>query len=514
GLNPYAQHSLSVTRTLFRGNSALVGAGAMEMCGNSSLSLSASTLSANTSGSASGAVAYVQGSAVGLGTVNFSYVTAAEQVGHVLALSGLSGITLTGSLLAAFDTTGATEICFNPNSPAVGFQTMSSPTGSFNAFTDDGSCNSLMLNPGNNVLIPVGTTLQSVVVPIRGPADYYPASSTGAPFGLTDYYLPKVVAGSPVLDVGQNIGSCGGNDQRNLDRRSGTACDIGAVERLQVTARDDAGESVVDTDRLAIVDVLANDSYGEDDINGPYMFAANTAANPAVVLLDDAGGRCSWKLSDDPLYPGKLVVQNLDSNGLPNGAVTTDASPIICTYQVTDSKPETSTTTATVKVQIRNQAPNALNDSVLRPVGQSEVVFNPLDNDNDKGDGKFGLVLNADKTYGPAVDWATFYPIEIVQQPSLGKVFGSSSGLCPGSSTDPRICLNPPLRYVADNNLSPFSDTFTYHVFDADGQASGAATVTVYTDAPDPDHGGGAGSLDWLTGAALGLLGLRRVRRL
>ena len=127
----------------------------------------------------------------------------------------------------------------------------------------------------------------------------------------------------------------------------------------------------------------------------------------------------------------------------------------------------------------------------LRPVGQQSVTFNPLDNDNDKGDGKFGLVLNPDGSYGPAVDWATFYPVEIVDQPSLGKIYGASSGLCPGSAAVPKICVNPPLRYVADNNMSPFTDTFSYHVYDQDGQTSNSATVSIYTNAPDPDHGGG-----------------------
>lgn len=529
GLNPYAQHTVTVSRSLFRGNSSTAGAGAIEFCGNAVGTVTASTFSANSSAAGSGTLAYVQGSAVGLGVIYLNYITAVEQVGHVIAANGLAALNITGSLLSAFQTPGATSVCFNPDA-AVEWAS-SNPAGSYNAYDNDGSCTALMVS--NNVLIPVLTPLTDVLVPIRTRADYYPASATGAPFGLTDYYLPKVVGGSPILDRAQDIGSRISNDQRNVQRRSGAACDIGAIERLQITARDDVADSAADTDRLGVVDVLANDSFGEDDTTGPYKFAANTPDNPAttstnelspsVVLVDDDGGRCTWKLSDDADHPGMMVVQSLDTNGDPDGALTSDAAPITCTYRVVDTN-STSSMVGTVKVQIKNQAPNAVNDSYLRPVGAADVVFNPLDNDDDKGDGKFGLVRhvtpNADPllpptvVYGPEVDWATFYPIEIVEQPSLGKVYGASSGLCPGSASVPKICLNPPLRYVADNNLSPFTDTFTYHVYDADGQNSGNATVSIRTDAPDPDHGGGAGSLDWLAGLALGLLGLRRFRRL
>ncbi|HEX4869296.1 MAG TPA: CSLREA domain-containing protein [Moraxellaceae bacterium] len=535
GLNPYALHNVTASRSLFRGNSASAGAGAIEFCGNTVGTITASTFSANSSAPSSGALAYVQGSAVGLGVLYLNYITAVEQVGHIIAANGLSALNITGSLLSAFQTPGATSVCFNPDA-AVEWAA-SNPAGSYNAYDNDGSCSALMVS--NNVLIPLLTPLTDVLVPIRTRADYYPASATGAPFGLTDYYLPKVAVGSPILDRAQEIGSCLSIDQRGVQRRSGTACDIGAIERLQITARDDVADSTLDTDRQGIVDVLANDSFGEDDTTGPYKFAANTPDDPAttpanelspsVVLVDDAGGRCSWKLSDDADYPGMMVVENKELTPTPaeppypNGELTTDDAPITCTYRVVDTN-STSAAVGTVKVQIKNQAPNAVNDSYLRPVGEAEVMFNPLDNDNDKGDGKFGLVLhvtpNANpllpptRVYGPEVNWASFYPIEIVDQPSLGKVFGASSGLCPGSSSVPKICLNPPLRYVADNNMSPFTDTFTYHVYDADGQNSGNATVSIRTDAPDPDHGGGAGSLDWLAGIALGLLGLRRFRRL
>lgn len=525
-LTPYAGHTLALTRVLLRGNASTQGAGAIEVCGNTGLTLTSSTLSANTSASSAGAVTYVQGSNVALGQVVFSSVTAAEQVGHVLAVNGLANLQLTGSLLSGFNTPGRASICHNPDA-AVPWSANVSATGRFNAVDDDGSCASLLQASGSNVDIVPGTPLTDVLVPIPALGSYYPAAAGGGPFGLTDYYLPKIAAGSPILDTGDEFSSCLTTDQRNLDRRSGTSCDIGAVERLVATARDDQESSRPRTDRLAIVDVLANDSFGEHDTLGPYRFAANAPddttlpgdqSTPSVILVDDAGGRCEWKTSDDADYPGMLVVDN-------GGVVTTEDTPVVCTYRVVDSQPSTSSTVGTVEVQIRNLSPLGIADSYLRAVGTSSITFNPIDNDTDEGDGKYGLVRHETPdpanpsnppivTYGPEVAWAPFYPIEIDQAPQLGEIVGASSGLCPGSSSIPRTCLNPPLTYVAKNSQSPFTDSFTYRVYDAEGLASNAATVTIYTDAPDPDHGGGGGSFDLWGGLLLALLCLRRFLRL
>lgn len=522
-LEPYAGHTLAFTRVLLRGNASALGAGAIDICGNSSLNLTASTLSANSSGSGAGAVTYVQGSKAEIGQILFNSVTAAEQVGHVLALNGLANVQITGSLLSAFDT-GSGNICHNPGLtavPAIPWSANAAPTGRFNAVDDDGSCDSLLLSDGSNRDIVPGTPLGNLLVRFLTLADYTPAA-VGAPYGLTGYYLPK--AGSPILDAGEEFSSCLATDQRNLNRGSGTRCDIGAVERLVVTARDDKEVSRPRTDRLVIVDVLANDSFGEDDITGPYRFTDNAPGTPSVVLdpLPPAPGApavprapnqgCEWRTSDDAKYPGMLVVDN-------KGVVTPEDTPVVCTYRVVDTQ-GISSTLARVEVQVRNLSPLGIEDAYLRPVGTASITFNPLDNDTDEGDGKYGLVSRPDPAnpgdllYGPATAWSAFNPIEIDEAPQLGKIVGASSGLCPGSASVPRTCLTPPLRYVANNAQSPFNDSFTYRVHDAEGLASNSTRVTVYTDAPDPDHGGGAGSFDLLGGLLLGLLGLRRFLRL
>lgn len=519
GTAPRAAHSLTLTRVLLRGNEATLGAGAIDACGDTALSMTSSTLSANRSAAGSGAVEFLQsGADVGKGKLSLRYVTAAEQVGHVLTLSGLAEIQLTGSLLSGFTTPGSLSVCHNPNAgDGIPFTVMAAAAGSYNAIDSDGGCDSLLRADGTNVVVGAATPLSDVLVAIPAYGSAYPASAGGAPYGLSDYYLPRQGTAESILDKGEPFEACLSTDQRNLERRSGARCDIGAVERLVLTARDDNDSSVAGTDRLAIVDILANDSFGESESGVPYQFAANDDPSRSVVLVDDAGGRCKWMPDSDELYPGKLVVDN-------GGVLTTDGAPVVCTYRARNTEPADSAV-ATVRVQVRNIAPRAVDDSFLRPVGESTVYFNPLENDTDGGDGKYGLVqrlvpdpLNPSNPptieYGPEAAWAAFYPIEIEQQPQLGTIIGASSGICPGSSTLPRTCLTPPLRYVANNSSSPFSDTFTYRVFDANGVTSSAAAVTVFTDAPDPDKGGGAGSLDFLGALALVLLGLRRFLRL
>lgn len=513
-LNPYALHSVTLTRSLLRNNSASLGAGAVEFCGNTTGNFTSTTLSANSSPAGSGALAYVHPTEIGIGALNFTYVTALEQQGAVLALGGVGNVLLTGSLLSQSSVVPRANVCLQVN-PAVDMMTASPAQGSYNAIDNDGSCTALLSATGDNVAVAVGTDHLDYMVDIRVPADYYPSTPEGGPYGLSDYYLPRNVPGSPVLDRGELLESCQLIDQRNVSRKAGTACDIGAVERLVVTARDDEGTNRIDTDRVAIIDLLANDSFGENDITGPYEFAANTVAQPAVILVDDADGSCVWKLADAAENAGFLEVRN-------DGELTTTEAPVVCTYRVVDSSGTQSATTGTIEVQFKNASPKAADDAVLRRVGEQGVVFDPMVNDSDEGDGIYGLVrtevpndpLPPTVVYGPETAWAEFYPIEIQDEPQLGQVVGATSGICPGSSSQPRTCLTPPLRYIADNNLSPFTDSFTYRVYDADGDPSNAATVTVYTDAPDPDRGGGAGSLDWLWGVALGLLGLRRFRRL
>ncbi|MDF3031271.1 MAG: hypothetical protein K0R03_1829 [Moraxellaceae bacterium] len=548
-LSPYAQHTLSVAGSIFKDNSATMGAGAIDICGTTTASLVATTLSGNTSLMwsdsnipDSGAIAYVQAGNPEVGQLLLTNVTAAEQNGHVLALQGLGNVAIKGSLLA-FGNTSA--VCFNPDldpdtdsgSDTDAPMTSAIGSGQYNAVTAGGSCDPVLARPASgdtNKDIPVATALTSVLTTLKEGAQF---TDTG-PFGLTEYYLPSESTPTFVIDQGGAFANCTDADQRGLERKSGAFCDIGAVERRQLFATNDEGMNSANTNRVAIIDVLANDHFGEGD-DHPYKFvdfaeddtgtAGVNEGRPVEIVdgTDDDGGICKWEEREleDGTMAGRVVVTS------PGGALRDLTNPIECTYRVHDTRPGSSNT-ATISVTISNMPPNAKNDVYVRPVGVGSISFDPLENDDDSGDGKYGnegplmQVPPGDPTqcqpdpddpggclYSDTPNWIDIHPpIEITQHPQLGRIESSRADVCSGRVTS--TCLTPPLRYIADNSLAPFTDSFSYRVYDEDGTASNSAIVTITTDAPDIEHGGGSGSLDLLGGLILGLLGLRRLFRL
>jgi hypothetical protein len=144
-------------------------------------------------------------------------------------------------------------------------------------------------------------------------------------------------------------------------------------------------------------------------------------------------------------------------------------------------------------------------DSYLRPVGTLSIQINPVENDNDDGDG----------VYGQGNWWQSTPPRPYIyvaesSQPKLGKIIASEAPCADSTLSNPKVCYFPPLTYQAYNSDSPFSDSFTYVVYDKEGMPSNSALVTINTNAPDPDQGGG--SLGLGTGLIMMLLGWRRFR--
>lgn len=471
--SPYAVHSLTLTRSLLRGNRSASGAAAIELCGRTTATISASTFSGNIdSGATSAAIAYRMpaGAPSDLGIVNLSYITATENRAF-LAVSGISTLSIAGTFIA-----------FNTDGCVPGAVAPVTKSGAFNA-TDDADCTSLFKSAADNLTV-TGTSLAAEL------------SLLAAHGGLTDTYLPGATS-QYVKDKGDVLANCTGTDQRNLPRQSGSVaakCDIGAVELLQATANDDVTVSRPNTDRLAIVDVLANDTFAENAA-GPVGYDAIAVVVDGVV--GDADATCIWHpaaTESNEDYKDRLVIDN-------DGATTTDDTPVVCTYHVIAGG--TPSATATVSVSVNNAPPHAVADVYVRPQGTPSITFNPLANDDDDGDGIYGQLNDG-------------YSIYIAQPPALGTLQGNgASDRCPDwSPVNLKMCYRPPLTYTASNNLSPFEDSFTYAVYDSEDKVSGAATITIASDAEDPDKGQTGGSLDLLGGLILALLGLRRTRKL
>lgn len=495
-----AAHSLSMNRVLFEANRADAGAGAIDACGNTGLTVSTSTLSANRSIASgvlpTGAIAYNQ-TQLGTGSVSLSFVTAAEHfLGPVLSLNGLSSVALNHSVLMGNAKNCQLGAALAPSASAGDYNVTEST---------DTSCNGMLSQSTINHNASITASFTDELLPLTNRG------------GLVDGYLPKA-SSQFVLNQGGPYDHCTAVDQRGLVRKSGTACDNGALERMEVTANDNTGDSLPNTDRLVIVDVLANDFFGESDL-GP-----NKYAEPAVVLDVNPNQQCKWIDSantdypDHPEYKNHLVIQSKSivppgTTPVPDGALT-GATPIQCTYHIvvvvndgsTAPTPPTqqNSAQATVSANVKNAAPNAVNDIYVRPVGVSSITINPVDNDNDNGDG----------IYGKPAQWAAF-PIYIspLNIPQLGKIEGTKGRCADYTAVNPKLCYAVPITYVANNTVAPFTDSFKYSVFDKDGKSSADATVTIKTDAPNPDQSQ-SGSLDLVGGLALALLGLRRTRKL
>lgn len=492
-LSALAKHEIAFNQSLLKGNSSTAGAAVVEACGNTKVTLDNTTLSDNASVATSGAIAYDQATGTGVagyGSVSLDHVTAVNQTsGAVLYLNQIQSSSITSSILA-WNTDPA---CQAPTPPT-------GRSGHYNAYSET-SC---------NVLTPGATTNQDLSSSSLGSQ----LAPLGDHKGLTDIYLPLNSSSSLILDKGMALDNCNGIDQRGVARNGGTACDIGAAELMQVAATEVTASNAVKTDRLAIVDVMATARFGE---NTATIWALQDVILPGVtditdpdfmynpVLYGGASPVCKWHDDSETneKLRRKLVVNN--------AGVLTGSTPIVCQYKVTDTGGNVSAPSI-VTVDIKNVPPIALADTYIRPQGVTSITFDPLENDTDEGDG----------VYGASPWWITSNPpiyVAEAAQPKLGRIKGTPSAAFPtgqgpcwdSTTSSPKICYATPLIYEANNPDSPFSDSFTYSVYDKDNTASSSTLVTINTDARDPDKGGG--SLDMGVVGLLALLGIRQVRR-
>lgn len=483
-LSALAKHEITLSESLMRDNKSVAGAGVIEACGNATISMTNATLSKNES--ATGAIAYAQNIVAGFGSIELNQLTAVEHtVGSVLYLDKLAKTTVASSVLA-WNTAGSCSIGIKPTSVSS----------LYNAF-DDLSCAPLTVPGATTHNQTITTALANELAPL------------GDHKGLVDVYLP-LASSLFILNKASTGESCSGSDQRG-SARGGGDCDIGAAERMQVAAADVIAENNGKTGRRAIVDVLAKAQFGESDtaiyqLDSVLLPGPSDTTDPDFMydaaLYGGATPKCKWHddSETDELLRRRLVV---DTAG-----VLTGATPIKCQYKVTDTGPNTSKP-AEVTAEIKNMAPIAKADQYIRPVGTRTLQFDPVANDTDEGDGTYG----AGSWWQSTPARAYIYVAES-SQPKLGKLIATEGPCADSTLSNPKVCYYPPLTYEAYNSDSPFSDSFTYVVYDKEGSPSSSATVTIKTDEPDPEKGEGGGSVGLWQGLVLLLLGgWRRLRQ-
>ncbi len=490
-----AGHAVSITTSLLKSNSAARGAGGVQACGLSTLTVANSTMAMNASMTGSGVLSFLP-TREGQGSVSLSNVTIAQSTGGAaLAFGKISAVRIDSSALL-----GNAGNCILATGTSF-------PNGNYNA-VDDNTCNDL--------LVPLSSATdanQRLVASWTN--ELLPLADHG---GVTEVYLP-VATSTKVLDKGMALGSCG-NDQRGFARQSGSACDIGAAERQTASANEDSADSGSNFGRVAIIDVLDNDAFGEGDGTGSngYNRYANFAQDGeyAVKFDNDAAGKCKWYDKNDTTvdeeYRNRVVIDN-------NRVITADGSPVSCTYRVRvipngGGAPQLSASAAAVSANIRNVSPKAVADVYVRPVGTVSLSMDLVLNDTDVDDSNGGLSTPlevVDINGDPVNKYALVY---INKKPDLGTIVGTSKPCPDNSASSVKNCYQMPLSYVAKNPQSPFEDSFQYSVYDEDDAPSAVATVTIKTDAPDPDKGETGGSLDLAGMLLLSLLGLRAARKL
>ena len=570
-----ANHQVELTRVLIRNSSGGSGAGAIHMCGNTTLALKAVTFSNNVAHATHGVVSQVP-SRSGTGSFSLQFVTAVNNsgAGPVFRVGTVSVSSIFNSVIAW----NVGDAC------SVSSPLPLSISGDYNVF-DDSSCSGLY---GPN-------TTQNNNYPAMLFADELEGLADRG--GLTDVYLPRA-ASIRLLDKGQELGFCTDSDQRGASRQSGTFCDIGAAERLAITAVDESAQSKLRSNRIAYVDVLANDTAGEgatldqssllvgavtatpeapkpgqpvipitgfcakvdnpapvlnrpleilpdgrasvsglalasvpvtvrfpdgtsqtvtSRVNGtfgPVLSAGslrNSSAITAVVRVDrallgahDPGNE---SLPDTIIYDRDAdpvtVYPQRSAQVLMIGSVNGVSGKVNCEYTVADTNSNVSAP-GKVEVTIKNMAPRALKDEFVLPQGTASLLLDLLANDNDEDDGFYGLKADGSPNFPE-------YPIKIVDQPVLGRIEGDTMPCIDNTATNIVTCYKNPVRYVPFNSRSPFDDSFTYRIIDADGEDSSSVNVAIKSNArPEGEGGSAAPGLLLL----LGLLGLRRLRRL
>lgn len=468
--------SIDVSRSTFHMNAASAGAGVMQLCGNVTANFLASTLSQNESAAGSAVLHYSDDLGASAVTINLDFVTAALNAGGaVIRSSGPYKWSVKRSVFAQNDA---------------------------NCLVTDANSDCTVVTPA--VADPKYAAEDVVATPDMA---FFVSDQIALYGGLVGGYLPAL--SSSILDAA--TAGCKGLDQRGISREDVAECDIGALERLQLSAFDDSGKNKPGDDRVVFVDVLGNDSYGEDGSASPVITKAETFVLVNKSATETYNPACVIDTSD----PEKPVLK-VDNDGV----VTSSTTPIKCYYRLMDDLGDPVGEIATVDVTIENIRPVARADSYVRRVGVTSIQMDLLANDDDFGDGdgesvgRFGtprsqlvIMIKGDRPAAGSV------------KTQLGTVLGEEVS-CEDVVGDPvegAVCFKAGvLTYKADNNLSPFTEVFEYSIYDAhsgeDALESFGATVTIATDAPDPEKKGG-GSVDWFLLCLLSLAGLRLSRR-
>lgn len=359
----------------------------------------------------------------------------------------------------------------------------------------DASCSATSAND-----VETGTSNANVSLTLNGGA-LVPAAGEKEDFIPSHFpLLPGTAAEAVLIDDGNGepgelvegfgtVRFCRQDDLRGVTRSAGNQCDIGAYEVARITAVDDSGERGTNRDRIAIIDVLANDTTeGSETIPtntidldpltpGYQLLVDPLPAQPGypadakvqVVLRDDTTQECDTAIPTDDcvvLYTAPTNISCTDIKGFEDSF----------DYTFYSDPSDTQAVAGTVTVIMDNVKPQA-DDITVRTEPGTTVVF-PF------------IVDDADAEVGTYV---TDFKLSV--KPINAKfvvVDGDFVYLGVGIVVDP---IGGTVTYYPDNADQPFDERFTLTYKDDCG---GSGSTTFIIDYPENGASGafiGGGSL-------------------
>ncbi|CAB1215167.1 hypothetical protein SFB21_1693 [Acinetobacter bouvetii] len=234
-----------------------------------------------------------------------------------------------------------------------------------------------------------------------------------------------------------------------------------------------------------------------------YGVGSSQSANASIDLSSiqpDSKLKCEWKPDLK-----RIMVYRLEDH------ITNSANSEYCKYTL-KNKETGVLSTGLISARFTNIAPVANDDTYyISSSSNLEITVNPLENDNDDGDGSTSGLSFVKKPFyaNPTIGEI---PIQIEKLPAGLTVSAERQGPCPGNNAA-NICYGGKLHFTVKNNFSQFDYPVTYKVYDADEISSNIATIyltnTVQNTNTSSSGGGGAFGLY----GVFALLGLGLYRR-
>lgn len=210
--------------------------------------------------------------------------------------------------------------------------------------------------------------------------------------------------------------------------------------------------------------------------------------------------KCEWK---EDLK--RIMIYRTSGELLQNG------DNAYCRYTLKEKGGKAQQSSGLIQVNFVNIAPIATNDEYFLDASQNlSVTVNPLENDNDDGDGLMSTLSKPHAIYHQN-DAGKDIPIRFESLPAGLIMKAEFEGPCPEAYIRD-TCYGGKIQFSVKNAFSQFSYPIQYRIFDSEGGVSNEATLALTNTAKDTNSSSSGGGSFGIYGL-LALLGLGMYRR-